>query len=152
MKRRAAALPLEYTNKARRFDREYCDSDLGEVGPVEAKLRTFDAVQGLVFGAWGETSPDVKHLLRHLVDKGVRRHYRAMRALDEDEARAGLTSMLRRRWAMTAVRENARLLLARLQYVGRRASDTLQRRNNAAGNLAARARRAACLGVRSWHS
>ena len=57
--------------------------------------------------------------------------------IDEDEARAALTSMLRRRWAMTALRENARLLLSRLQFVGRGADDAAQ-------DPAASARRAAC--------
>jgi hypothetical protein len=73
-----------------------------------------------------------------------------MRARDEDEACAALTSMIRRRWAMTAVRENARLLLTRLQFVGRHAGQAVQRRSRAAEDVAAKARRAACLGVRSW--
>jgi hypothetical protein len=152
VRRREAALPAEYTNKARRVDREYCDTMPGAVGPVEARLQTYDAVRGLVFGAWGEASPYVEQLLKHLVEHGVRRHRRTMRARAEDEARAALTSMLRRRWAMTAVRENARLLLARLRFVGWHAGQALQRRSHAAEDAAARARRAACRGVRSWRN
>ena len=74
-----------------------------------------------------------------------------MRAQDDNEARAALTTMLWRHWGMTAVRENARLLLARLLYVGRHAGEALHRRSQATWDSAAGARRAACLGVRHGH-
>ena len=50
--------------------------------------------------------------------------------------------MLRRRWAMTALCENARLKLERLEYVGRGAPAAIARRATAAGTVLAR--RAAC--------
>ena len=70
-----------------------------------------------------------------------------MLARDATEARAALIWLLRRRWGLTAVRENARLLLARLEHVGRGAAAAAERRV-AACDDAARARRAACVGCR----
>jgi hypothetical protein len=144
---RAAGLPGEYAAKARRVDSSFCGTQPGDVGPVEAKLRSMEAVRGLVFGAWGEASPDVTALLHVLADAGVLRHQRRMLARDAVEARAALLWLMRRRWGLTAVRENARLLLARLEHVGRGAVAAAQRRV-VAEDTAARARRAACAGVR----
>ena len=152
VKRRANALPGEYLGKAQRVDRCFCGVVAGDAGPVEQRLRTYDPVRGLVFGSWGEASPDVTQLLGHIAAKGVLRHRRTMRARNEDEAKSALVWLLRRRWAMTAVRENVRLLLARLQYVGRGTGDALLRRSRASEDTAARARRAACTDNRGhWH-
>ena len=56
VKRQAAALPREYAAKAVATDRSYRGTEPSQVGPVESKLRTYDAVRALVFGAWGEAS------------------------------------------------------------------------------------------------
>ena len=55
--------------------------------------------------------------------------------------------LLKRRWALTAARENARLTLSRLDHVGRGAQAAIVRRAVAEGH-AAKARRAACVGMR----
>ena len=49
--RRARALPAEYAAKAREVDRRYCGTPEGTTGPVEMRLRSFEPVRGLVFGA-----------------------------------------------------------------------------------------------------
>ena len=67
-----------------------------------------------------------------------------MRARSADEAKGALAWLLRRRWALTALRENARLKLERLEFVGRGAAAAAFRRVHAAGGDAVRARRAAC--------
>ena len=59
-------------------------------------------------------------------------------------ARGALAWMLRRRWGMCALRENARLLLARLTYVGRGAVAAIDRRTNNSEASLARARCDAC--------
>ena len=41
-----------------------------------------------------------------------------MKARQPDEAQGALAWLLRRRWGITALRENARLTLERLQYIG----------------------------------
>ena len=48
------------------------------------------------------------------------------------------------RWGVTAVRENARLLLDRLSLVGQGSLQAAARRQDAVSDAAARARRAAC--------
>ena len=111
---------------------------------MEAKLRSYGDLFTLVFGAWGEASADVHALVSALADVGMHRHYKSMRMKGPLEARSVLVWMLRRRWGMTALRENAHLLLARLEYVGRGAMAAAARRDAASGDAAVRARRAAC--------
>ena len=121
---------------------------------METRLRTFEPVRGLVFGSWAEASSHVEMLLTVLAACGAERHWRGMRARSSDEARGTLAWMLRRRWALTALRENARLTLERLEFVGRGAAAAAQRRGTAAAVAAARARRQAswaCSGLRARH-
>ena len=60
------------------------------------------------------------------------------------EAKGVLAWLLRRRWAITALRENARLKLERLQFVGRGAAAAAQRRAVPVSASGVTARRAAC--------
>ena len=142
--RRANALPSEYAAKARAVDRQYCGTPEGAVGPVQARLNTFELVRGLVFGAWGEASPAAGKLLTLMAHCGAERHWRGMRCDDPGHAIGTLAWLLRRRWGLTALRENARLKLDRLQYVGRGAAAAIQRRTLASQAHAARQRAAAC--------
>ena len=65
-----------------------------------------------------------------------------------EDAKGVLAWLLRRRWAMTALRETARLKLDRLQYVGAGAAAAELRRASAATAAAARARRVAVTALR----
>ena len=134
------ALPGAYATKARDVDRRYCGTARGGVGPVEEKLRSFDPVRGIVFGAWGEASPDVERLLSAVAEVGATRRWRSMRCQSVDAARGALAWMLRRRWAMTAMREAARLKLDRLELVGTGAAAAHSRRASGREFHAARAR------------
>ena len=138
--RRALALPTEYANKARHADRTYCRTPVGSVGPTEQKLLTFEPVRGLVFGAWGEASPEVSKLLNAMARAGARRHWRGMRCREPSTATGVLAWMLRRRWGLTALRENARLKLDRLEYVGRGGTVAARRRSEAWADYEARLR------------
>ena len=142
--RKARTLPSVYAAKAREVDVRFCHTAPGTVGPVETKLRTYDPVRGLVFGAFGETSPDVERLLSACCQAGATRHWREMRLATPAEARGILAWMLRVRWGMTAVREAARLKLERLEFVGNGAAAASDRRLAAASSAAAAARRSAC--------
>ena len=62
-------------------------------------------------------------------------------------ARGILAWMLRRRWGMTALRENARLKLERLEFVGRGAQAAADRRSLASAASAARSRAAAAFAL-----
>ena len=118
---RARKIPREYVYKAQVADQKYCGTAAGTVGPIEQRLRSFSHVIPLVFGAYGETGGDksgAEVLLRKLAGVGANHHWRRMKASNEKEAKGALAWLLRRRWALTAVRENARLTLDRLQYLG----------------------------------
>ena len=72
--------------------------------------------------------------------KGAQWHWRSMRCEDQTRAVGVLAWLLRRRWALTALRENARLKLDRLEFVGRDAFAASERRACASALHAARAR------------
>ena len=75
-----------------------------------------------------------------------------MHARTLEDAQGTLVWLLRRRWGLTALRGNARLLLARLEYVGSGAVAAASRRSAAAGvgRQRARALRAACSLAAPW--
>ena len=130
------AIPGEYAGKAQEVDERFCGAQPGAAGPVTRKLQSFGAVKGLVFGAWGETSPDVEKLLSLFARTGAIRHWRSMRCNEEASAVGALAWLLRRRWALTALRENARVKLDRMAHVGRGAVAAAQRRQDAEASYA----------------
>ena len=81
-----------------------------------------------MFGAFGEASPDVERLIKMFSKIGSVRHWRSMQAASPQEASGAIAWLLRRRWAMTALRESARLKLERLEFVGRGAAVAADRR------------------------
>ena len=138
--RRARTLPGEYARKAQTVDIQYCGCPPGELGPVARKLMSYGRVRGLVFGAWGEASPDAHQLLNQLARQGARHMWRDIGSTDEAAAVGCLAWLLRRRWGMAALRENARLKLDRLAYVGRGAAEAAERRQRSELAHALRAR------------
>ena len=75
-----------------------------------------------------EASTEVEKLLLAQAMAGAARHWRAMRCSDTERAQGWLAWMLHRRWALPALRENARLKLERLEYVSHGAAAAAQRR------------------------
>ena len=67
--RRANLLQGEYTAKARKADRLYGNTAVGQVGKMEHKLLSYGRVRVLVVGAWGEISEDFKSLMEVMGDK-----------------------------------------------------------------------------------
>ena len=118
VKRRARNVPRDYVAKAQTADQKYCHTLPGTVGPIEQRLRNFTHVVPLVFGAYGEVNEGVETLLSQLAELGAKRHWRRMKATNHEVAKGAIAWLLRRRWGMTALRENARLTLDRLQFVG----------------------------------
>ena len=110
------------------------------MGPVGRKLQSYGRVRGLVFGAWGEASSDAHDLLSQLAKQGARYMWRDMGCPDEAAAVGCLAWLLRRRWGMVGLRENARLKLDRLAYVGRGAAAAAERRQRSELAHALRAR------------
>ena len=146
--RRARGLHSEYVGSARHLDTRHNGTAPGDDGPVTRKLLSYGVVRGLVFGAWGEASPDVERLLSTLARAGARHRWRAMGSTDEASAIGCLAWLMRRRWGMAALRENARLKLDRLSWVGRGAANAATRRLRSEQERALQAR---LCRARQWH-
>ena len=125
--RRAAALQGDYLRKARALDQRFLHTPANARGPIEAKLRGFGEIKGLVFGAWSEASPDVHSLVSEAARVGSL-HLNGNGKPPEEMA-AHIAASLRRQWGMAAQCSNARLLLDRLQLVGRGAAEAAARRS-----------------------
>ena len=106
-----------------------CIRDVADEAQLVAKIKALE-------------SPGVERLLQVFSATGARTHWREMGLATTDEAQGVVAWLLRRRWAMTALRENARLKLERLAHVGVGASGAAARRSAFAH--AADSRRAAC--------
>ena len=131
--RRAATLPNEYLQHARKIDREFGGVAAGVVGPVEAKLLSFPPLRKWVFGAWGEVSQDVHTLVKDLATSRAR-HQRQLvggwrwdRRSEEAEI-AVYTGQVRRLLSVEGVRSQARCLLDRLRGLGDGAAAAAKRR------------------------
>ena len=120
--RRADMLHQEYVSKARKVDRDYVGTEVGEMGPVERKLLSFERVQGVVFGAWGEASEPVHRLIDVLATSRVRvagpqRGRKGMMRSEEGE-RSVVVGMLRRKLSAASVKAQTSSLLGRLETLG----------------------------------
>ena len=86
--------------------------------PVHDRLLSFGQVRCLVFGAYGEASPDVHHCITAAATRRAQRSWRHLGARSQHEARAFFLQSYRRDVGMAVVREHARLRLARVPFVG----------------------------------
>ena len=87
-------------------------------GPLLKKLLSYGVVNGLVFGGVGEASDAVYKLASRCAEGMAVRHWHGMLARSKEDAKAALLGRVRREWAITSVREMARLKLDQLdKYV-----------------------------------
>ena len=147
--RRAAGLTASYLRKARQVDQQFCGTPPpplpppnGQqqlqprvIGPVERRLLQYGEVRGWCFGAFGEASQEVHSLVERLAEArlelaATQSHHRGSVRSREAE-KAGLVSYIRRTLSVTAVREQARLLLDRLRLLGDGAAEAGRRRGRA---------------------
>ena len=108
-----------YLAKAKKADTEFVGVQEGQQGPVEARLRGYGPVSGLVFGAFGEASEAV-HEFVQVVAKSRASGGPGRVGGPKGEV-AKLVGQVRRQLGVAAVKVQARLLLERLQLVGQRA-------------------------------
>ena len=125
----------EYASKARQVDRQYVGSMPGEVGPVEAKLLSFERVRDIGFGAFGEAWEPLHQLIHYLAiprvsvpgpqrgRKGTERSLEGERAL--------VVGQLRRRLSIAAVRAQCSSLHGRLEIIGPGHAEAAGRRSRA---------------------
>jgi len=87
-------------------------------GPVEQVILDHGHVRGLVFGAYGEWSSDVEHLLEEAAHSAARRGWRSMGCASEAVAYGLIVASYRRRLGIVVVREFARHRYRQSQLVG----------------------------------
>ena len=99
---------------------------------MERKVTSFGRVRRLVFGAFGEASPDVYDLVKECGDIGAARGWRDMGAASITDARAILQGRARRHLGIEAVRGHALFKLECLQnLLGNNARSAAARRQRA---------------------
>ena len=86
--------------------------------PILDRLRSFTQVRGLVFGNYGEASPDV-HALVELAARGIAaKRWRRDGARSEAEARSYWVGTCRRRIGVAVARAMARHRIRRTVFIG----------------------------------
>ena len=112
--RRAGSIPNEYVKHAQELDRKHLDTPAGEVGPVEAKLRSFGAVNPLVVGPFNDCSDGVEKLISMAAEQGSLRLWRSLGARTPAAAKGYLAWKIRRHLGFASFRAQARLILDRV--------------------------------------
>ena len=134
--KRAEVIHQEYVEKARSADQLYGGVAPGTQGPVERKLLTFDQVQGVVFGNFGEGSEAVHRLVDALATSRVRvagpqRGRKGIRS--EEGERSVVVGQIRRKLSLAAIKAQCSSLLGRLESLGPGSSAAAGRRREALG-------------------
>ena len=116
---RASAVPAGYARKAALFDRRYCGTQLGQVGPLEAHLASLPQVKAIVFGGYGEASAGTRALIKDLArETALRRERReGFNCSDVGQATGVVAWWITRRWGRLAVRSAAQVKDNALQQV-----------------------------------
>ena len=119
---------------------------------MERRLLEFGEVQGWCFGAFGEASEGVHHLVERLAEARLEfaqtQPHQGGQFKSRAAEKACLVSYVRRTLSLTCVREQSRLLLGRLRLLGDGAGEAARRRARAEQleAFAARERQAQTIG------
>ena len=70
--RRSSVLPEEYRNPLARLDQKYHHNAIGQVGPLERRLKGYAKLHCLMMGAFQEGSKDLHSPLEVLEDSKLR--------------------------------------------------------------------------------
>ena len=112
----------EYVNKAKRVDMLNCETQPGQVGPIEAKLLSYERVMGMVFGAFGEASQPVHQLVDSLATSRVTVAMPQRGRMGVDRTLAGERSIvvgqIRRKLSVAPVSAQCLTLHGMLELIG----------------------------------
>ena len=116
--RRACGLQTEYRKKARNVDQDVIGTSTSERGPIETRLDEFGELLGICFGAWGEGSENVHHLIQVLAES--RLDFQGMqKGKPGSGAELGvLVSQIRRRLSLASIKAQVDCLLSKIHQVG----------------------------------
>ena len=117
---REAQVPSEYRRKADRFDRRFCGTQPGSVGPLRRALDGFPEVRPLVFGGYGECSEGVRRLINALAFETASRRQRRedFDCLNVKQAQGVVAWWITRRWGRMALLTAAQVKEHALTFVG----------------------------------
>ena len=87
-------------------------------GPVERKLEQYGELLGLCFGAWGEGSEGVHHLVQALAEHRLKFQGLQRGRPGSEEELGVLVGQIRRRLSQAAVHAQVSCLLGKLHQVG----------------------------------
>ena len=121
-------LQAEYRRKARKVDQDILGADSQDRGPVERRLDEFGKLLGLCFGAWGEGSEGVHHLIQTLAESRLKFQGLQRGRLGSDAELGKLVGQVRRRISLAAVKAQVECLLAKVHQVGPGNSQLAKRR------------------------
>ena len=114
MRARQAQLVSEYERRAQRADQTLFKDD--PTMPFARMLEDLPRVKGLMVGIFSEFSQDVEQLLKFCACK-IAEHWAVLNGLPGEEALDCVTWELKRQWAFTALRANARVRIECAQHV-----------------------------------
>ena len=119
---RADRVQADYISKARQLDRNYNNIAVGEQGPVETRLRSYNngVVDGLVVGPFGECSNQI-HKLRDFIAIKKVDHFQHHLDIDNAQIISKVKKAMCKSWGLFFASAWARLLLEILQLFYARA-------------------------------
>jgi len=119
---RAKDVAKEYEASARKLDERFNahPQSRTDPGPALHLLRSYGhgSVVGWVFGVFGEACDDVYSMLNYIAERGAMKLHRSMNAPSVGVAKQAILWKYSRQLSVAVVRENARVKLDRLRYVG----------------------------------
>ena len=121
VKTRQHKVHRDYVAKSKKLDRIVQPAlSSQEVGPIQGKLESFDRVHGLVFGPFGEISPDIRKLLQPAVKRIAvkKRGKMVINNLTLAHTEATVYDMIRRRLGLLAHAKWFEIMLRSLNLVG----------------------------------
>ena len=122
-----------YRAKARKAEKKYGNTPEGQIGRMEQKLLSFGKVRGLVVGAWGEISEDFKSLMEVMGEK-KREELEAQTGMENRKSvtaqLASYISQNRQQLSRICVQAQSRLVLDRLEGLGRGTGEAARRRGH----------------------
>ena len=116
--RRAAQIPREYENKARKTDEK--NGHRGTT-PVLNALKQMPQVKGLAIGAFGEFSDSINQLIKGMAYEGAIKNAAKFGQTNQESAHSVITWWLKRRWNRLALITAVQTRYDAMRYVGGRA-------------------------------
>ena len=119
------SVPGQCLAKAREVDKNFNDTPKGVDGPVTKRMKEYPGgTKGLVFGAFGESSPNVGKFLKLMASKLADKKWRTSGFKNKTEAQGVLMHWMQTTMGVEALRVSAQLVLRALAIASDKYSGT----------------------------